>query len=150
MTPSRPRRRSAAVLRIMAMAAGALVPAIASAEQVPVRFQSIAVGHSADPTGLFTPEEVAEGGSDVQPSIRYAVFPVDGGEVSLSVLVGEWCGMSECPYRFRLVADNGMSLQSDQPPDYGTICQDSEAVTVDPVALTVTACGAVIDLKAAR
>ena len=87
-----------------------LAPMAALAEERPVEFQSTEIGATSDPTGLFTPQEVEEGGSDVQPSIRYAVFPVDGGEVTLSVLVGEWCGMSECPFRFRLVADDGSDV----------------------------------------
>lgn len=35
---------------------------------------------------------MAEGGSDVQPSVWYARFPVRGGEVTLAVLVDAWCG----------------------------------------------------------
>lgn len=125
-------------------------PTCASAEKQPISFEFTEVGATVDPTGLFSEDEITEGGSDVQPSIWYSTFPVDGGEVTLAILADKWCSAHECPFRFRLTTDSGMVLLSEVSPAYGMICQDTDAMTVDPIDLTVQACGNVIDLKAAR
>jgi hypothetical protein len=131
-----------------------IVPVTAMADtpsdSVPIEFDFIEVGAGVDPNGLWSEEEIEEGGSAVQPSIWYATFPVDGGEASLSILVDKWCGAQECPFRFRLNSDSGMWLKSHEEPAYGMICQDTDSMTVDPIELTVRACGNVIDLKMAR
>ena len=44
---------------------------------LPVPFQTTETGQMRDPTGLWSPAEVAEGGSDVQPSVWFASRPVD-------------------------------------------------------------------------
>lgn len=124
-----------------------LMPGLAFGEQEPIAFEYADVGIETDPTGLFTDEELAEGGSDVQSPIWYSTFEVDGGEVTMAILVDRWCGISECPVRFRLVADNGLKLQSHSPPAFDMICQDTDAMTVDPIELVVTACAAEFDLK---
>ncbi|MDA7966220.1 hypothetical protein [Ruegeria sp.] len=116
----------------------------------PITFSKIEIGAPTDPTGLFTDEEVSEGGSVVQPSIWYSVFPVDGGKVTLAVLVDRWCGLSECPFRFRIETDDGMELRSHFGRAHGMICQDRSSMTVDPIELVLTACGNEIDLKQAR
>lgn len=132
-----------------------LVPAAAQ-EAVPVVFEVSEAGAASDPTGLFSDEEVKEGGTPSMPSVWYSTFPVDGGEVTLSVLANAWCGMADCPFRFRIRSTDGsFSLQGFEPPNYGMICQafmegESSAITYDPIALTIDACGTVIDLKAAR
>lgn len=119
--------------------------------QEPITFEFSAAGATTDPTGLFTDEEVNEGGSNVQPPIWYSTFPVDGGVVTLAILVDRWCGARECPFRFRLEVDgSSMVLRSHVGRNYGMICQNTDAMTVDPIDLTLTACGTVIDLKAAR
>jgi hypothetical protein len=128
----------------------ALAASAALAESAPIAFESTPTGVMVDPTGLWSDAEVAEGGSDVQPSVHYATFAVDGGEVTLSILVDTWCSLSECPYRFRLTTGSGLTLHSHAPPDYGMICQDTESMTYDPVELTMTACTATIDFKTAR
>ena len=130
----------------------ATVASIATAalsDGIPLTFETTEIGELTDPTGLFTDEEVQQGGSVVQPSIWHATFPVDGGEVTLSVLVDRWCGLSECPFRFIVRAENGMELRSHNPPAHGMVCQDRSSMTVDPVELILTACGNEIDLKQA-
>ena len=140
-------------MNIRGIAAAAFIIALAvgdlSAEEVPPIFESTETGALTDPTGLFTDEEVEQGGSVVQPSIWYSTFPVDGGEVTLAILVDRWCGLSECPYRFRIEAEGGMELHSHFPPAHGMICQDRSSMTVDPVELVLTACGNQINLKQA-
>lgn len=140
--------RPFSILMLAASLIAGSVPAFA--EDQPISFQFTDVGDPVDPTGLFTDEELVEGGSDVQPSIWYATFPVDGGEVDFAILVDKWCGAHECPYRFRLTTDSGMTLHSSSGDAYGMVCQDTDSMTVDPIDLTITACGSVIDLKAAR
>lgn len=120
-----------------------------SQAETALTFNMTEIGDPTDPTGLFTGEEVEQGGSVVQPSIWHSTFPVDGGEVTLTVLVDRWCGLSECPFRFVIRADSGMELRSHTAPAHGMICQDRSSMTVDPVELVVTACGNEIDLKQA-
>ena len=139
-----PMRTSLVSAAMFALTAGALL-----ADETPLSFEMTEIGALTDPTGLFTDEEVEQGGSVVQPSIWHSTFPVDGGEVTLSVLVDRWCGLSECPFRFIITADNGMELRSHNPPAHGMICQDRSSMTVDTVELVVTACGNQIDLKQA-
>ncbi|KGJ11377.1 hypothetical protein IT40_07350 [Paracoccus versutus] len=111
-----------------------------------VPFQTTETGQMRDPTGLWTPAEVAEGGSDVQPSVWYARFPVRGGEVTLAVLVDAWCGMSECPVRFRIETADGRAVQNFGTVDYDMVCQDFESFTYDPEARALHACAARIAL----
>ena len=129
-------------------------PSIAPAEKLPVVFSEAEIGALSDPTGLFSDEEVAEGGAAGSvtpvPSILYAILPVDGGTVTLAILENAWCGLSECPYRFRLETDSGMTLLSHHGREAGMICQARELMSYDPVTLTMTACNAVIDFKDAR
>ena len=120
-----------------------------SAIQEPITFQGVMIGAAIDPTGLFSDAELEEGGSTVQPPIWHSTFPVDGGEVTLAILVDRWCGLSECPFRFVIQADNGMRLHSHNPPAHGMMCQDRSSITVDPIKLVLTACGTEIDLKQA-
>lgn len=138
-------------------AAGLIVassPAFAQDQRVV--FEHTEVGAASDPTGLFSDEEVAEGGSASMPSVWYSTFPVDGGEVTISVLSNAWCGMSDCPFRYRIKsADGNLALRGYEPPNYGSICQSfldggSDAITYDPMALTIDACGSSLDLKMAR
>lgn len=137
-------RSIAAAAFIIVLAVGDL-----SAEEVPLIFQSTETGALTDPTDLFTNEEIEEGGSVVQPSIWYSTFSVDGGEVTLAILVDRWCGLAECPFRFRLEAEGGVVLHSHFGRAHGMICQDRSSMTVDPVELVLTACGNEIDLKKA-
>lgn len=131
------------MIRAILIAASCCFPAMASAEAVPIQFTSVELGATVDPTGLWTPQEVAEGGSVVQPSIWHSTFPVEGGEVTISVLVDHWCGMAECPYRVRLTAPAaGLDLRGE-----GMACQARDTFTYDPVALTISACAQTIDLK---
>lgn len=116
----------------------------------PIEFEFAATGATSDPTELFTDEEVDEGGSNVQPAIWHTTFPVDGGTVTMAILVDRWCGTQECPYRFRIEADNGLILRSHLGESYGMICQDVDSMTMNPIELLVRACGATIDLKTAR
>lgn len=116
----------------------------------PITFTASELGITTDPTGLFSDEELAEGGSVVQPSIWASTFPIDGGSVTMAVMIDRWCGAQECPFRFRLEVDNGPVLLSHVGRNFGMVCQDKDAMTVDPIELTVTACGVVIDLKTAR
>lgn len=132
-----------------ALALALTAPSAALAE-VSVSLVDVAPGTASDPTGLWTDMEVGEGGSDTIPPIQHASFRVDGGEVTLAVLVGPWCGMADCPYRFRLETDDGQALRSHGPGDYGMICQSDEPFTADPIDLILLACGQVVDLKAAR
>ena len=81
--------RSAWILGSIMLATLALVPLAASADQVPMEFAFSAVGAETDPTGLFTREEVAEGGSQVQSSVWYSTTPVDGGRMTLAILVDQ-------------------------------------------------------------
>ncbi len=123
------------------------LPAAAIADPLPsVPFQTTETGQMRDPTGLWTPAEVAEGGSDVQPSVWYARFPVRGGEVTLAVLVDAWCGLSECPVRFRVETADGQVVQSFETVDYDMVCQDFEGFTYDPEARVLHACAARIAL----
>lgn len=85
-----PARTSLIFAAIVASASSAL-----HAENVPITFEMSEIGTLSDPTGLFSDEEVEQGGSVVQPSIWFSTFPVDGGEVTLSILVDRWCGLSE-------------------------------------------------------
>jgi len=131
------------MIRAILIAASCCLPAMASAEARPIQFTPVELGATTDPTGLWTPAEIAEGGSVVQPSIWYATFPVDGGEVTISALLDHWCSMSECPYRIRLTAPAvGLDLRGE-----GMACQARDTFTYDPVALTITACAQTIDLK---
>lgn len=132
---------------IACVIASLCVPAMA--EEMPITFEMAEIGALTDPTGLFTDDEVEQGGSVVQPSIWYSTFPVDGGEVTLSILVDRWCGLSECPYRFRLETEDGTELRSHFGRAHGMICQDRSSMTVDPIELVLTACGNEIDLKQA-
>lgn len=85
------------LFRVAGLAVCLCLPALATAEPLLlVPFQTTKTGQMRDPTGLWSPAEVAEGGSDVQPSVWYARFSVRGGEVMLAILVDVWCGMSEC------------------------------------------------------
>jgi len=128
-------------VRLLAAALLAL-PTAALADDIPITWEAVEMDTRIDPTGLWTRHEIREGGSVVQPSIHYSTFPVDGGEVTISVLVDHWCGMSECPYRVRLVAPAlGLDLLGE-----GMACQARDTFTYDPVALTITACAQVIDL----
>lgn len=123
------------------------LPATTIAEPLPLApFQTTETGHMRDPTGLWSPAEVAEGGSDVQPSVWYARFPVRGGEVTLAVLVDAWCGLSECPVRFRVEKGDGRVVQNFGTVDYDMVCQDFEGFTYDPEAQVLHACGARIAL----
>lgn len=123
------------------------LPVPAPAEPLPlVPFQTTETGQMRDPTGLWTPAEVAEGGSDVQPSVWYARFPVRGGEVTLAALVDAWCGMSECPVRFRVETANGRVVQNFETVDYDMVCQAFESFTYDPEARVFHACAARIAL----
>lgn len=140
--------RPFSILMLAASLIAGSVPAFA--EDQPITFEFTDVGDPVDPTGLFTDEELAEGGSDVQPSISYATFRVDGGRVDLAILADKWCGTQECPYRFRLTTDSGMVLNSFSGDAYGMVCQGMDSMTFDPIDLTITACGFEIDLKAAR
>lgn len=118
----------------------------ALAEQLPIYFNPVEINATADPTELWTPSEILEGGSVVQPSIWHSTFPVDGGEVTISVLVDHWCSMTECPYRIRLTAPAlGVELRGE-----GMACQARDIFTYDPIDLTVTACAQTIDLKELR
>ena len=122
-------------------------------ELVPITFLNIGDGGASDPLGLFSDKEIAEGGSEVQPSIWYATFPVDGGVVDLSILVDAWCGMSECPFRHRIRDSKGAVVHVGfRPPQFGMICQGfveetPGAITYDPINLTIKACGQTLDLK---
>ncbi|WP_299501360.1 hypothetical protein [uncultured Roseobacter sp.] len=119
------------------------------AEDVQLTFEVTEVGALTDPTGLFTEEEVEQGGSVVQPSVWYSTFPVDGGEITLSILVDRWCGLSECPFRFRIETEDGTEMRSHFGRAHGMICQDRSSMTVDTIELVLTACGNEIDLKQA-
>lgn len=121
------------------------VPALAEPLLL-VPFQTTETGQMRDPTGLWSPAEVAEGGSDVQPSVWYAHFPVRGGAVMLAVLVDAWCGMSECPVRFRVEATDGRVVQNFETVDYDMVCQAFESFTYDPEARVLHACAARIAL----
>lgn len=112
----------------------------------PVPFRMTEPGQMRDPTGLWSPAEVAEGGSDVQPSIRHAAFPVRGGTVTMAVLVGAWCGIADCPMRFRAETDDGRLTKSFDGTEYGMVCQNFEDFTYDPEAGMLYACTARIDL----
>lgn len=138
--------------RTSLICAAALVAAagVLQADTAPLTFDSTEIGSMTDPTGLFTDEEVKQGGSVVQPSIWYSTFPVDGAEITLSILIDRWCGLSECPFRFRIETDDGMELRSHFGRAHGMICQDRSSMTVDPIELVLTACGNEIDLKQAR
>ena len=143
--------------RVLALLFGMSASASWSEEQavevVPITFLNIGDGGSSDPLGLFSDEEIAEGGSDVQPSIWYATYPVDGGEVDLSILVDAWCGMRDCPFRHRIRNTKGDVVHVGfRPPQFGMICQGFSgetpgAITYDPINLTIQACGLTIDLK---
>lgn len=135
------------IKRTLSAALVALMPGLAFGEQVPIVFEHTEVGSLTDPTGLFSDEELKDGGSVVQPSIWYSTFSVEGGQVIMTVLFDAWCGVRECPVRYRLVADSGLELDSHQSPDFGMICQDTDSMTVDPVELVIRACDAEIDLK---
>lgn len=143
-------RNGAVVALVLALASPAAALAEAHASEVSVSLVDVSPGTTSDPTGLWNDEEVAEGGSNTIPPIQHASFRVDGGEATLAVLVGPWCGMADCPYRFRLKTDGGQVLRSHGPGDYGMICQSDEPFMADPIELILTACGQVIDLKAAR
>lgn len=132
---------------IFCIITGYSVPAIS--DEMALTFETTEIGELTDPTGLFTDEEVELGGSVVQPSIWHTTFSVDGGEVTFAILVDRWCGLSECPFRFIVRAENGMELRSHIPPAHGMICQDRSSMFVDPVELVMTACGNEIDLKKA-
>lgn len=129
---------------LLASTAGVLL-----ADSAPISFEMTEIGALTDPTGLFTGEEVEQGGSIVQPSIWYSTFPVDGGAITLSILVDRWCGLSECPFRFRIETEDSTEMRSHFGRAHGMICQDRSSMTVDPVELVLTACGVEIDLKQA-
>lgn len=139
-----PMRTSLICAAVLASTAGALL-----ADNAPITFEMTEIGTLTDPTGLFTNEEVEEGGSVVQPSIWFSTFPVDGGEITLAILVDRWCGLSECPFRFRIETKDGTELRSHFGRAHGMVCQDRSSMTVDPVELVLTACGNDIDLKRA-
>lgn len=128
----------------------ALVASSARAEQVPIQFEEAPMEATSDPTGLWTDEELAESRVAALPPVAYATFPVDGGEATLAILQGAWCGAADCPYRFRLETDGGAVLHSHGAGDYGMTCQSTDFFSVDPIDLVVQACGQTIDLKAAR
>ena len=136
---------------MMALCAAA-APQVAAANDlaVPIRFELSAKDAAHDPTGLWTDEEVAESHVPALAPIAYATFPVDGGVVTFAVLQGAWCGMTDCPYRFRLETDAGKVFRSHGGGDYGMSCQSLESYLVDPIDLVVGACGQPIDLKSAR
>jgi hypothetical protein len=113
-----------------------------------ISFQSTETGVITDPTGLWSAAELAEGGSDVQPSVWHATFPIRGGEVTLAILVDAWCGMAECPFRYRIAADDGRVVASHPPGDFGMICQSREDMWVAPETGILHACAARIDLWA--
>ena len=113
---------------------------------LPVPFQTTETGQMRDPTGLWSPAEVAEGGSDVQPSVWHATFPVQGGTVTLAVLVDAWCGMADCPMRFRLVIDDGRELRNFTHVEYDMVCQAQELFFYDPDARILHHCGARLSL----
>lgn len=69
-----------------------------------------------------------------------------GGEVTLAVLVDAWCGMSECPVRFRVETDDGRVVQNFGTIDYDMVCQAFESFTYDPEARALHACAARIAL----
>ncbi|MFN3314821.1 MAG: hypothetical protein ACK46Q_15345 [Hyphomonas sp.] len=119
---------------------------LAAGPLLPVPFEVTDIGQMRDPTGLWSPAEVAEGGSDVQSSIRHAKFAVQGGTVTFSVLVGSWCGMTECPVRFRVTTDGDRAAQNFETTEYDMICQDFEGFTYDPEARLLHACAARIQL----
>ncbi|NJM81829.1 MAG: hypothetical protein HC844_04400 [Tabrizicola sp.] len=145
--------RAQVLALLLGMSASTALAEEQTVEQVPITFLTIGIGDSRDPLGLFSDEEIAEGGSDVQPSIWYATFPVDGGEVDLSILVDAWCGISECPFRHRIRDSNGDVVHVGfRPPQFGMICQGffgetPDAITYDPINLTIQACGQTLDMK---
>ena len=127
-----------------------VVASSAWAEQMPIQFEEAPIGAMSDPTGLWTDDEVAESRVPSLPPIAHSTFPVDGGEATLAILQGAWCGTADCPYRFRLTTDGGAVLHSHAVGDYGMTCQSTDFFTVDPIDLTVRACDQTIDLKTAR
>ena len=131
------------MMRLPVVAMFCLLPATANADAMPIQFTAVDLGATTDPTGLWTPQEITDGGSVVQPSVWHSTFPVDGGEVTISVLLDHWCSMAECPYRVRLSAPAaGLDLRGE-----GMACQARDTFTYDPLALTISACGQIIDLK---
>lgn len=137
------------ILRGSAMAVGlflAMSPPSAAETLLPVPFQMTETGQMRDPTGLWSPSEVAEGGSDVQPSVWFATFPVQGGTVALAVLVDAWCGIADCPMRFRLVDDDGPDLRNFTTVEYDMVCQAPELFFYDPEARLLHHCDAPLSL----
>lgn len=129
----------------VALVLGMTLPARAEPLR-PVPFQMTAAGQMRDPTGLWSPAEVAEGGSDVQPSVWFASFPVQGGTVTLAVLVDAWCGMADCPMRFRLVGDDGRELRNFNTVEYDMACQSPELFFYDPETRVLHHCGTSLSL----
>ena len=137
------------ILRGSAMAVGLfLAISLPSAAEtlLPVPFQMTEGGQMRDPTGLWSPVEVAEGGSDVQPSVWFATFPVQDATVTLAVLVDAWCGMADCPMRFRLVGDDGRELRNFTTVEYDMVCQAPELFFYDPEAHVLHHCGSPLSL----
>ena len=129
----------------VALVLGMALPARAE-PLLPVPFQMTEAGQMRDPTGLWSPAEVAEGGSDVQPSVWFATFPVQGGAVTLAVLVDAWCGMADCPMRFRLVGDDGRELRNFNTVEYDMVCQSPELFFYDPETGVLHPCGTPLSL----
>ena len=127
-----------------------VVATFAQAEQVPIHFEEAPMDATSDPTGLWTDDEVAESRVPTLSPLVYSTFRVDGGEATLAILQGAWCGTADCPYRFRLTTDGGEVLRSHAAGDYGMTCQSTDFFSVDPIDLTVRACDQTIDLKTAR
>ncbi len=115
-----------------------------------VEFSAIAVGAIEDPTGLWSPEEIKEGGSQVQSSIHYFDVGVEGGRVVGATLWDAWCGAWECPFRFYVETDAGDVYQSDRDGDYHMVCSALDMFELDAEELVLWACGQLIDLKTAK
>lgn len=121
-------------------------PATAQPDDPSIKFQYSDIGATTDPTGLLTDQELAEGGSTVQPPIWYSTFDVNEGTVTLAILVDAWCSVSECPFRLRLETADGVARSSHDENGYGMICQDTESMTVNRTEMTIHACTDKINL----
>lgn len=115
-----------------------------------VEFTATEIGALEDPTGLWSAEEIAEGGSQVQSSIHYFDVGIEGGRVVGSTLWDAWCGAWECPFRFRVETNVGDVYHSDRDGDYHMACSSLEMFELDAQNLVLWACGQSIDLKAAQ
>lgn len=134
------------ILITSAAALALLSPMATSAvDLAPLAFEARIEGHDADPLEIWSDDEIAQSQVYTKQWISVSRATVPSGELVISVLFGDLCSMSECPFRVDLV-DNGNSQPilppTREPFDFEMACQTLSQYFVAVDGSYFEACGA--------